>query len=525
MDYFKEKENHIIYQGKVLNDTFRIQNDELLLPFDFVKKYIDPMIHLDEATSSVIITTKNKVIQFKNEELQAFINEKPFDLNSPVFKEGEEWFIPYHVMKEFYPYELTYSSSSQLVILNKKGEPIKKAKIDTFFDKKEIPIRLNASSKEPIISFVSTDEVVSVFGEKNGWVLIQKQNGHFGYIKNNHIGKKWDEEIKWIKEKDFTSTSLEGKKINLVWEAVYKYNPNVDNLPDMKGVNVVSPTWFELVNNNGDVQSKADKKYVKWAHQNDMQVWGLFSNSFDPDLTHEVLYDFDKRMHMIKQLLTYAEIYDLDGINIDFENVYLEDKEELVQFVRELTPYLHKQELVVSMDVTLHSSSEMWSLFYDRKKLAETVDYIAVMTYDEHPANSPIPGSVASLTWVEEGLQKLLSEVPSEKLLLGIPFYTRVWTETEEGVKADTLSMEYTEAFIKEHKLKPKLDKETNQYFVTFYDKEMKANRHVWLENEHSLKKRLELFHEYDLAGIAIWQRSFADNKMWKVIDRELYKK
>jgi spore germination protein YaaH len=526
IEIFEKKKNYIVYKGEVLSHVALYKDESLFLPLEFVKKHIEPNAYLDEPSNSIILTTNSKVLQFKNKELQAFINEEAFEINAPVTKVEDDWYIPTEVIGDFYPYDFYYSLETGLVIMVDKGKGILKAEINSFLKKEGIPIRLKADRKEPIVSFVDDGEIISVIKEMNQWSLIQKENGEFGYIDKKFLSQNWEEMKKWeeSEEVDYKFENLTDKKINLVWEAVYHQKLDIDALPQMEGVNVLSPTWFELKNDEGDIKSKVDTSYVEWAHDKGIQVWALFSNAFDPDMTHEVLKDFDKRKHVIKQIVAYVETYKLDGINLDFEYVYLKDKEALVQFVRELTPYLHKQGAVVSIDVTIHSTSEMWSMFYDRKRLSEIVDYVAVMTYDEHPSNSQIAGSVASLPWVEKGLVGVLEEVPSEKLLLGIPFYTRVWTETDEGMKSDTLSMANTKNFIERHDIKYKMDEVSGQNYSTYYDEEKKIIRKVWFEDETSLIKRLGLVDKYNLAGIAVWQRSFADNGMWSVINERLHK-
>ena len=117
-------------------------------------------------------------------------------------------------------------------------------------------------------------------------------------------------------------------------------------------------------------------------------------------------------------LLTFKD-NNFKGINIDFENMYKDDSELLSLFIAELTSAFHRENILVSMDVTFAGGSDTWSKCYNRKVLSQWVDYIIVMAYDEHWGSSPVSGSVASLNWVEENLQKLLTEVDSEKIILG----------------------------------------------------------------------------------------------------------
>ena len=284
----------------------------------------------------------------------------------------------------------------------------------------------------------------------------------------------------------------------------------------------MSPTWFQVANRNGELINRADPQYVEWAHKNGYQVWALVANDFSNiDDTSEILNDGLKREYIIKQLLAFAALYELDGINIDFENIYKSDKDVYTQFVRELTPLLREQGLVVSVDVTIPDGSDTWSKCYDRKALAETVDYVCLMTYDQTWAGSKVAGSTAQLTWVEENLKKTLREVPAEKLLLGIPLYTRLWEETTDDngkVTAKTgkvLSIKAAELLIQENQAIPFWDSESGQ-FVVFFEKDNVTYK-MWLENEYSVNLKSSLVHKYNLAGTATWSHNFANDRVWDV--------
>jgi spore germination protein YaaH len=290
---------------------------------------------------------------------------------------------------------------------------------------------------------------------------------------------------------------------------------------------VVSPSWFVLLDGKGNIRSKADAGYSEWARSKGIQVWGLFGNGFEPDQTHTALASYETRVSMVHQLLAYAKTFKLQGINIDFENVYTKDKDNLVQFMREMTPLLHDQNLVVSIDVTPKSNSEMWSLFLDRQRLGSIVDFMMVMAYDEHWAASPVSGSVSSLSWSENSIKRILEEdgVPSSKLILGIPFYMRTWTEEPDGkggvkVSSKTLDMDAALQLIKEKKLKPVFAEDTGQFYVEF--KEGDLMKKVWIEDATSIKARAELVKKYKLAGVASWRRGFESTDIWGVLDKTL---
>ncbi len=259
---------------------------------------------------------------------------------------------------------------------------------------------------------IDKGEVLRVFGGDEKWYRVRSKDGFIGYIQKKYV--KTDLIASGTDVTESAGSTVwrpERGKINMTWEYVGNKNPDVSQLKSISGLDVVSPTWFYIVDKQGTVANKADIGYVNWAHRNGHKVWALVGNGSDPDITHDFLNNTDTREKIYQQLLIYAKLYKLDGINIDFENIYMKDRDMLTQFMRELAPLLREQGLVVSIDVTFRSSSENWSMCYDRKALSRVVDYVAVMAYDQHWAASPIAGSVAELGWVERGLERILEEV------------------------------------------------------------------------------------------------------------------
>jgi len=313
-----------------------------------------------------------------------------------------------------------------------------------------------------------------------------------------------------------------GEKINLVWQPTFDEKTDVTKLDKVKGLNVVSPSWFELIDDHGMINNKVDARYVRAAHEKGYQVWALITNSFDPKLTRKVLYDESAKENVIKQLALYARLYQLDGMNLDFENIYDEDKEQLTQFVKEITDVLHVLDLKVSIDVTVPSGVSQWSACYDRAELGKSVDYVMLMAYDEHWRTSPVSGSVASINWVERSLLKTLKDVPAEKLVLGVPFYMREWEENLKGEKTNvkTMTMEMAKQTIEEHQLRPEWLEDKGQYYFEYINGDKKYR--VWQEEERSMSLRVKLIDRYHLAGIAAWRKGFEKNEIWQVIDQGL---
>lgn len=504
----------IYYMGEKV-DYFSIeQNNQTYLPLKFVQEYIDPTIEWDNEAELAIITTSENVYHFPLGNTEGLLNLEPYSFSYPVIEYQSEIFIPVDPIAKFYNIKLNSIEEKSILIIHDLEKPIQQG-----VTLSETKLLNQPKTISPWIDKIPSGKNVLILKENNGWYWVETDEGYMGYINKKDV-KLTDIRVEEIKKEIYQPWNPIGEPIILTWEYATKKTANPDDIGFLPGVHVVSPTWFHL-KEDGLVSNTADIEYVKWAHQNGYQVWGLFSNSFDKELTSEMLNDSKLRIKVIKQLLSYADLYQLDGINLDFENVYLEDKEAYVQFVRELTPLLHEKGRTVSVDVTFKSSSENWSMFYDREKLGQIADYIIVMGYDEHWANSPEAGSVSSLPWVEKGIKGILEDVPSDKVILGVPFYTRLWIEEvdDEGnksVSSKTFSMDQAQQWIEENNLKVTYDKATGQNYVQLI--EGTTTYRVWLEDSTSMEKRFEIMDKYNLAGIGAWRRGFESKDFWDVI-------
>lgn len=521
----------IFMNGEMQGWSAMKDGEGLFLPLEFLMEQIDPYIHYEEATQSVIITTEHKVIRLRSGALDALMNNQPFDLRFPVMDVEGKVFLPVEPTLELYGIQAIESAETGAVILLREGDIVQRAVVRNSSSEKAatVPMRTEPTVKAPIAADLAAGATVYVHedpADAPGWLFVQLDSGYTGYIKKDQLRMESPELIPvTAKEPSYVPWKPLGGKINLTWEQVIRKTADPSGFGEMPGLNVVSPTWFSLGEDSKGVPyviNLADKRYVQWAHERGYQVWALFSNSFDPDLTTKSLASFEYRQGLIQQLVGLVEMYDLQGINIDFENVYLADKDHLTQFVREMTPYLHEAGAVVSIDVTIRDGSDMWSRFADRKALGEVVDYMMVMTYDEHWASSPVAGSVASLPWVEKGIVDIMEKdfVPPEKLLLGVPFYTYEWTEEPQDGKVKVSSkarfMKDVQAKIEELNLEPVYLPDVGQNYVEYKEGDKKVR--IWIEDAVSMQKRAELVKQYDLAGIASWRRGFETPDIWQVI-------
>lgn len=521
---WKGLEKPIFVKGELTGYSAYGSGENLLLPLPVLQEYVDSSIHYEAATKSVILSTGNELLYMQENNKDASLNNKPIQLRLAPEEKNKVTYLPSGTLQELYGFEVQENKDTGAVLLMSAGDTVKLGKVKGEKGGKTVALRTEATIHAPILADMLPGKQVRIWKEADeDWLYVQLESGVAGYIK---AGDLTEDGEKTVQQRPVSPSRAErswkGKPVNLVWEAVYERKPNPNAIGKLPGVNVVSPTWFKIVDTEGNVRSQADGAYVEWAHTQGMEVWGLLSNSFEPDLTTQALSTYEKRMRTIVQMLEYADLYKLDGINIDFENVYTKDGENVTQFMRELKPMAQAKNLIVSIDVTPKSNSEMWSLFLDRRSLGALTDFLIVMAYDEHWASSPKAGSVASLPWVKNAMSRILAEdeVPPEKLILGIPLYTRIWTETQQDgktkVSSKAVSMNAVDKIIAEKKLKPALDEASGQNYVQYT--EDGALRRIWIEDRTSLKARVDLAQSLGLGGIGSWNRSFASPGAWEAL-------
>ncbi len=505
-----------------------IVDGEILLPFSIVKKYFDKNIYWDEALSIVSVTTENRVIRMKTDSLDALINNKPMKLKIPVKKDNGQVYVPIEFLSELYGIDISYKESSNVIIIDYR----KNSRQIALPVSSEVVVRRGHTIKYPIIRKLDmnianeTERELRVFGEYEKWYKVRTWDGAIGYIEKRFVEVKnvvveENQEEKAEDENAKIDWKPEKGKINLTWDQVYERREDLSGMNDIEGLDVISPTWFQLKNEQGELINRAYSKYVDWAHDNGYKVWALLANDFSNyEMSSKFLNNTNYRDNLIKEVLAYSALYKLDGINIDFENMYAADRDVFTQFVREITPFLKEQGLVVSVDV---NDIEC----YDKKALSEVVDYVMYMSYDQHWRTSPVAGSVAQITWAEQRVRGVIEneKVPVEKLLLGIPFYTRLWTETtdetgKKSLSSKALSMEGARNTIKENNVKVQWEEESGQFYGQ-YQKDNTLNK-IWLEDANSINLRTSLVYKYNLAGTCAWSSNFATSDIWGVLKKNL---
>jgi spore germination protein YaaH len=530
--------------GLILNDDpyteeeYIVLDGKVYMRVESIRNTLDPSIFHEPARDRVIVTTADKVIDMNTVLLTTYVNYKPLLIQAPVFLEQDIPYVSLDFLSPLYDLQITITDSGIVILDNFKRSLLRVEVTDSFlffknpFAKmdfwlnRSLYLREDPSANGLRIKKLLPGDSLIVFQEENNHYKVRTTDGFLGYIHKDCVVLK---EIIEKREEPILPDPpgrSPGEKINLTWDYMSRPRQDMSDYTPIQGLNVISPTWFHLLDREANLQSHGSVEYVEWAHEHGVQVWALFSNNFDPNMTSVVLRDFELRKKMIMQLIVLSDLLNIDGINIDFENVHYADRDYLTQFVRELTPMLHEQNLVVSMDVTFRSTNPNWSMVYDRPAISKVIDYMAVMAYDEHWGSSPKAGSVASLPWVENNLERILEQIPPEKVILGVPLYARVWEEKpmEDGsvkVTSNAYSMRGIQNIIRDNNASVVFEDITGQHYAEYFKNQ--SLYRMWIEDETSMRARIRLIHKYKLAGVASWRRGFDEPYIWDVIHEELY--
>lgn len=377
-------------------------------------------------------------------------------------------------------------------------------------------VRIKGGIKSPVTTHILPGSRVTVLESMNKWVKIRTEDGFIGYVEGRRLGKSQKEASVSSFEKPVYKNTTMDQPVCLVWHQMTKADGNAtfDSLiANTAGVNVISPTWYELTDNEGGFRSLADAEYVKKAHKKGLKVWALINN-FSSDVNTEILMSkTSTRKKLIDALMEEAKTYGFDGINLDFEGIKEEAGPHYIQFIRELSIPCRENGLVLSVDNYVPVPGNE---FYNRKEQGIVADYVIIMGYDEHYAGGEA-GSVSSIQYVENGIKGTLKEVPKEKVINAIPFYTRIWTEGTDGkTSSSSIGIANAREWVRKNDVKLYWQEELGQYYGELQTQEGK--KAVWLEEERSIGLKMNLIRQYDLAGVACWKLGFEPADLWEEV-------
>ena len=521
-----DKTNLVINNNNVTSSLKKdvvIENGIIYISQDDIENFFDPYVYYDEKYNQIVTTSNKQIASIVIGENSMTRNGSRVNISGTVIERNDTLYLPFSSLKDVYNVEINYIESTDTITVDSKDRKYVLAD-----SKSDNSVKAYPTSFSREVDTINANETVTVVQNENnenqvvdGWVEIRTDTGKLGYIKEDELVNSLTVREAMESEKQIDGT------VSMAWDYYYELSSAPDRTgTSIKGVNVVSPTFFTLVDEGrgqvSDNVGDSGRAYIEWAHSNGYKIWPSISNGSYIETTSEIMNDYNLRQELIQNIVSLVMTYDLDGINIDFEYMHDEDKDLFSRFIIELKPRLSEIGAVLSVDVTAPDGSDEWSLCYDRHVIGDIADYIVFMAYDQYGESSQEAGTTAGYNWVKANIEKFLGQegVEANKIILGMPFYTRVWQERNgELVDNPAVDMKNIDAIVPED-AKRTWDDNLKQYYVE-YERDGVTNR-IWIEDEQSIEAKLSLIQEYGLAGAAYWEKDREPDSIWDLISEKL---
>ena len=499
-----EGEIALVLGTEKLEERGLVDGDRVYLPLDVVNTYLNQRYYWDEEGQQILYATPSELVY------------------TPASAEagGEVWlkdgtaYLSLDFIKRYTDMDTYVYQQPNRVAIQKDFSGVNAVTV-----KKDTYVRYRGGIKSEVLTKVNKGDTLILMEELENWDQVATWDGYIGYIEKKSISEVQTLNLdRAAVGEEYTYLTMD-QPINMVWHQVMSTDANAglaDSIQNMTGVNVISPTWFYVSDNSGNIVNNATADYVSLAHERGLKVWGLVDNFTQDISTYEVLSRTSSRQNLITQLVSAAVNAGIDGINVDFEQLSEDVGIHFLEFLRELSIECHKNNLVLSVD---NPVPEDFTSHYDRAEQGRVVDYVIIMGYDEHYVGSEA-GSVASLPWVEQGIQDTLDEVPAKRVINAIPFYTRLWRTTGGNVTSEAIGMDQAQQTIADNNVETYWDKTTSQNYGK-YDID-NSTYQIWLEDAQSVAEKVKLVSKYDLAGVSAWKLGFENNGIWQVISDNL---
>lgn len=512
----------LILGDEKLETRALIVGEKVYLPLDVVNTYLNQRYYWDSANQQILYATPSELTSTAAASEagdQVWLKDGTVYLNLSFVQQYTD--MDAYILQNPYRVDIQYQFDN-----------VKTVKV-----KKNTYVRYQGGIKSPVLTTVQKGTELRLVEELDNWDKVSTDDGFIGYVEKSKVGDPADA----VFERNFAGEQYTyltmDQPVNMVWHQVTSTDANAyfaDATANMTGVNVISPTWFYIADTSGNISNIASADYVSQAHEKGLKVWGLIDNFTQDVSTTETLSSTAARQNMISQLVQAALNVGMDGINVDFESLSEDVGIHFLEFLRELSIECHKNNLVLSVD---NPVPEDFTSHYDRAEQGKVVDYVIIMGYDEHFAGSYEAGSVASYNYVKEGIEETLRDVPADKVINAVPFYTRLWNETpktdeeraeDQGTEAASYSMKVTSEALG---MEEAAQRVSEAGATVIWDDTVKQNYaewqgdndstyRIWLEDASSLEVKLGLMKDNNLAGTAAWKLGFETSDIWDLIQK-----
>ena len=516
------QEAAIVLQDEIVEEKARISDGICYLDMATIHKYLNDRFYVDGGEGLLLYTMPEDIVRnsIGSSVKETAQGSEELGYTAAIW-EGDTLYVALDYIKQYTNFSYQLFTDPYRIQLTTEWPSYEVASIS-----KNTQVRVKGGVKSEILTDVQKGDQVSVLEQMETWSKVKTADSVIGYVENKRLTGIRSEQpipVTDYQEPEYTSLTRD-HKINLGWHVVASAggNDTFNSVTANAGnLNVISPTWFKLCDNEGGYTSFASADYVQKAHDRGLEVWALIENIEYKDSIsmYEILSSTTTRQKLIDSLMNDLITYGIDGINVDFEQLSMDCGEHFVEFIRELSVACRKNGKVLSVDNYVPRD---FNDYYDRKEQGIVADYVIVMGYDEHYAGSKEAGSVASIDYVEDGIAQTVKEVPAEKVINAIPFYTRIWETTGDGISSQAVDMVTAEQFISNHSITAEWDETTCQNYGEYTSGDSRYQ--VWLEDADSIKVKLNVMENYGIGGVAEWRLGFEKPEIWDVIGEYLDK-
>lgn len=532
----KDGQVGITVDNKVVEAEGKLAGGKVYVAYNIVRDYINSRFYWDPNENVLLYMLPEDMISVDVGSKDYSISKKKKSEDYVILKtEGNTAYIALDFVQQYTNIDYEVSNNPDHVMIRTKW-----GKTDVATVKKNTQVRYQGGVKSPVLAELKKKDEVTVVESEQNWKKVRTADGVIGYVKNKTLKNEEKKNItRKFEEQDYSNITKD-YTINMAWHNVTNQDANnavAQRIAQTKGLTTLAPTWIHVADTNGNISSIASADYVSYAHKQNVEVW-MTVRDFDGGISsekesYELLSYTSRRETLITQLIAEALRVGVDGINVDFEKISDKCGEHYIEFIRELSVKCRQNGLVLSVDNYVPKS---FNTQYDRKEQGIVADYVVIMGYDEYYAGSPEAGPVSSCNYVKEGITETLKEVPAEKVISGIPFFTRLWKETpktEEELKSDkgtdaeqysatvesdAYGMDNAQAIVKQAGVDTTWDKKAGQNYATWEADGSKYE--IWLEDSKSIEAKLKLMKKYKLAGTAEWSLGQESSDIWNLIQK-----
>ena len=510
----------IVLGNEMIEERARLIDGVYYLDLATVHKYFNDRFYEDKNENLLLYTVPLDIIRVQIGSSVREQSEGSEDLGYTIARyDGDTLYIAIDYVKEYTNFAYTAFTEPNRLQIDTTWEEYQQAEIA-----KDTAVRIRGGVKSEILTDVKAGDKVVLLEQMETWSKVKTADSVIGYVENKRLTGIRSElpiPVTDYEEPEYTSVTRD-HKINLGWHVVAGEAGNdtiYEVTANTKGLNVISPTWFKLCDNEGGFTSFATEKYVKAAHDMGLEVWALVENIEYKDSIDmfTILSSTSTRAKLIDGLIAEVQAYGIDGINVDLEQISMDCGEHYIQFIRELSIPCREHGIVLSIDNYVPTG---YTDHYDRQEQGVVADYVIIMGYDEHYAGSPQAGSVASIDFVEAGIEQTVAQVPANKVINAVPFYTRIWETTSDSISSQAVGMDMAEEYVAAHNIEVEWDDATCQNYGEYTDGDTLYQ--VWLEDEESMRVKLNIMQKYGIGGVASWRLGFEKASIWDEIESYL---